>query len=156
MARCDTHRRGFLVLQGLGTLGALAELAGCAAPKPAPVADRRPAPSLATSVNEYRFDAAKHIYAQNDSQVFRGKLPPLLHAITVVRISVAANGDLYAIDWMRTPHHAPEVVAAIEQKIRMAAPFPAPQNLGATIYTETWLWDKSGAFQLDTLTEGQM
>jgi len=22
-------------------------------------------------------------------------------------------------------------------------------------YTETWLWDKSGRFQLDTLTQGQ-
>jgi len=22
-------------------------------------------------------------------------------------------------------------------------------------YTETWLWDKSGHFQLDTLTQGQ-
>jgi len=23
-------------------------------------------------------------------------------------------------------------------------------------YTDTWLWDKSGNFQLDTLTEGQL
>jgi protein TonB len=23
-------------------------------------------------------------------------------------------------------------------------------------YTDTWLWDKSGRFQLDTLTEGQL
>jgi hypothetical protein len=24
------------------------------------------------------------------------------------------------------------------------------------VYTDTWLWHKSGRFQLDTLTEGQL
>jgi hypothetical protein len=28
-------------------------------------------------------------------------------------------------------------------------------RLGKVTYTDTWLWDKSGHFQLDTLTEGQ-
>jgi len=28
--------------------------------------------------------------------------------------------------------------------------------MGKVTYTETWLWDKSGHFQLDTLTEGQL
>jgi hypothetical protein len=27
---------------------------------------------------------------------------------------------------------------------------------GKVTYTDTWLWDKSGRFQLDTLTEGQL
>jgi hypothetical protein len=27
---------------------------------------------------------------------------------------------------------------------------------GRVTYTDTWLWDKSGRFQLDTLTEGQL
>ena len=36
-----------------------------------------------------------------------------------------------------------------------AAPFPAATRLGAVTWTDTWLWDKSGRFQLDTLTEGQ-
>jgi len=27
--------------------------------------------------------------------------------------------------------------------------------MGKVTYTDTWLWDKSGHFQLDTLTEGQ-
>jgi len=30
-----------------------------------------------------------------------------------------------------------------------------PERLGRVTYTDTWLWDKSGRFQLDTLTEGQ-
>ena len=28
-------------------------------------------------------------------------------------------------------------------------------RLGKVVYTDTWLWHKSGKFQLDTLTEGQ-
>ena len=51
--------------------------------------------------------------------------------------------------------HAPEVVAEIERTVRAAAPYPVAVNLGHVTYTDTWLWDKSGRFQLDTLTEGQ-
>jgi hypothetical protein len=42
--------------------------------------------------------------------------------------------------------------------IRRAAPLPAPSRmLGNTVaYTETWLVDRSGRFQLDTLSEGQL
>ena len=39
--------------------------------------------------------------------------------------------------------------------LRAAAPYPAPAKLGKVVYTDTWLWHKSGRFQLDTLTEGQ-
>jgi hypothetical protein len=39
--------------------------------------------------------------------------------------------------------------------VRAAAPFPVPAKMGTVVYTDTWLWDKSGRFQLDTLTEGQ-
>lgn len=32
---------------------------------------------------------------------------------------------------------------------------PAPRRMGGTRYFEVWLVDKSGRFQLDSLTEGQ-
>ena len=44
----------------------------------------------------------------------------------------------------------------IEHMVRAAQPFPAPVRMGSVVYTDTWLWHKSGRFQLDTLTEGQM
>jgi hypothetical protein len=44
----------------------------------------------------------------------------------------------------------------IERMVRAAQPFPAPQRMGTVVYTDTWLWHKSGRFQLDTLTEGQL
>jgi len=41
--------------------------------------------------------------------------------------------------------------------IRRAAPFPPPVRMpgGSVRYLDIWLVDKSGLFQVDTLTEGQ-
>lgn len=83
-------------------------------------------------------------------------MPPLLYAIGVLQVDINANGAVTGLRWMRAPKHAPEVVAEIERSVRAAAPFPAPVKLGRVTYTDTWLWDKSGRFQLDTLTEGQL
>jgi hypothetical protein len=82
-------------------------------------------------------------------------LPPLLYAVGVLQVEVDGRGQVQQINWMRAPRHAPEVVAEIERTVRAAAPFPAPARMGRVTYTDTWLWDRSGRFQLDTLTEGQ-
>ena len=47
------------------------------------------------------------------------------------------------------------VIMPLYRTVRDAAPYPAPVLMGSVVYTDTWLWDKSGHFQLDTLTEGQ-
>jgi hypothetical protein len=73
----------------------------------------------------------------------------------VLQVEVDGQGQVQQINWMRAPRHAPEVVAEIERTVRAAAPFPAPARMGRVTYTDTWLWDRSGRFQLDTLTEGQ-
>ena len=67
---------------------------------------------------------------------------------------LARSGQVTRLHWLRAPSHAPEVVAEIERIVRQAAPYPAPRV--AVTYTDTWLWDRSGRFQLDTLTEGQL
>ena len=66
------------------------------------------------------------------------------------------RGNVISTSWMRAPSQAPEVMAEIERMVRQAAPYPAPVKLGRVTYTDTWLWHKSGQFQLDTLTEGQL
>lgn len=151
-------------------------VAGCAAP-PAPPPAPKPLPpepvrtppppvvtpkeqpahvSQARTAREYRRDAASHLYAQNTPRIYRGKLPPLLHAVAVVDVEIDHRGHLVAIRWTRKPSHAPEVVTEIERTLRNAAPYPAPVKMGKVTYTDTWLWHKSGLFQLDTLTEGQL
>lgn len=115
-----------------------------------------PPPSNATTALAYRRDAARHLYNQNGHRVYKGKLPPLLHAIGVLQVEVDGRGWVTGTSWMRAPRHAPNVIAEIERSVRAAAPFPAPVRLGKVTYTDTWLWDQSGQFQLDTLTEGQL
>ena len=159
-------------LQIISALG-LCMLAACSAPKlvsvtvpkietPAPVVtviEQKPLPtlvSLARTPKEYRLDAAKHIYGFNQHRIYQGKLPPLLYAIGVVTFEVREDGKIQSFDWMRKPKQTPEVIQEIERSIKAAEPFPAPVHLGRVRYTETWLWHKSGKFQLDTLTEGQI
>ncbi|MDD2712253.1 MAG: hypothetical protein PHU77_04965 [Simplicispira sp.] len=112
--------------------------------------------SSATTPRAYRKDAATHLYGRNAQRIYQGKLPPLLYAIGVLEVHLDHNGRVTQLHWMRAPQHAPEVVAEIERTVRAAAPFPAPARMGRVVYTDTWLWDKQGHFQLDTLTEGQL
>lgn len=112
--------------------------------------------SLATTPKAYRVDGAKHLYALYADRIFKGKLPPLMHAVVVTEVDLDSAGNVRGIEMVRVPKHAPEVVVAVREMIRAASPLPAPRRMGGTHYTDIWLVDKSGRFQLDTLTEGQL
>ena len=122
---------------------------------PIPAAQGSARNSAATTPRAYRSDGATHLYGLNADRIFKGRMPPLLYAIGVLNVEIDRVGRVTRLDWMRAPNHAPEVVAEIERTIRSASPFPAPSRMGKVVYTDTWLWHKSGKFQLDTLTEGQ-
>ena len=111
--------------------------------------------SNASTPRAYRQDGASHLYGLNADRIYKGRMPPLLYAIGVLNVEIDRVGRVTRLDWLRAPRHAPEVVAEIEKTIRQASPFPAPTRLGKVVYTDTWLWHKSGKLQLDTLTEGQ-
>ena len=146
-------------------------LASCAAPVATPRTEESapriavttppqaaPMPELVSEAGtprEYRRDGARHLYGKNGGRIFKGQLPPLMHAVGVLAISIDSVGEVRNLYWMRAPSHAPDVVKEIERTVYAAAPFPAPACLASVTYTDTWLWDKSGNFQLDTLTEGQ-
>ena len=152
-------------------LGAAAVLAACTStPRPEPAAPAVAPPpaaepgaaapagvktSHATNPRAYRADAAQHIYGRNAERIWKGRLPPMLYAVGVLEVEVDRRGDVRKLHWLRAPRHAPEVIAEIEKTVREAAPFPTPARMGKVVYTDTWLWHKSGQFQLDTLTEGQ-
>lgn len=162
------------VLQGASgaVVGTALLLAGCAtAPPPAPPAKppvaRAPAPapapaapqprgetSSASSARDYRRDGAHHLYARYPERIYKGRLPPMLPGVGVVDVRIDRGGNVTHISWVRAPSDR-SFMPITEKLIRGASPFPAPVRLGSVTYTEIWLWDKSGKFQLDTLTEGQ-
>ena len=111
--------------------------------------------SNARNAHEYRLDAAKHLYTLNGERIFKGRLPPMLFAVGVLDVEVDKQGQVTRTYWVRAPGHAPEVMKEIEKTVRQAAPYPVPAHLGKVVYSDVWLWHKSGKFQLDTLTEGQ-
>ena len=136
--------------------GATAGPARAAAATPSTTSAAAAKVSLATTPKAYRVDGAKHLYAVYADRIFKGKLPPLMHAVVVTEVELDSAGNVRDIQMVRVPKHAPEVVVAVRQMIRSASPLPAPQRMGGTRYTDIWLVDKSGRFQLDTLTEGQL
>lgn len=133
-------------------------------PAPAPVVVKAPEPveapprivSNASTPKDYRRDAAAHLYERMQDRVYKGKMPALLHAVGVLQVDIDRRGAVTDVRWMRAPQHAPEVMAEIERSVRAAAPYPAPTRMGGVTYTDTWLWHKTGRFQLDTLSEGQL
>lgn len=171
--RPDGPRSHWLIASAMAAVASL--VAACKAPSEPPSAEsaqaesRRPGtdrlistaalpspPSNAGTPRAYRKDAATHLYGLNAQRIYQGQLPPLLYAIGVLEVDIDRSGRITRLHWMRAPRHAPEVVAEIERTVRAAAPFPVPARLGRVTYTDTWLWDKKGQFQLDTLTEGQL
>jgi len=112
--------------------------------------------SMASDAKAYRADGARHIYAAYPQQIYKGKLPPLIHAIVVAEVDLDAKGNVRGVNVIRAPSHAPDVTARVREMILQASPLPAPSRLGGTRYLDIWLVDKSGRFQLDTLTEGQL
>jgi periplasmic protein TonB len=111
-------------------------------------------PSAATTEREYRKDGARHLYAAYGTHIHKGKMPPLLYGVAIIETEIGAGGEVRDVRVVRQPAAA-EVGPWAVTMIKKASPFPAPATMGAVKYTEIWLVDKSGHFQLDSLTEGQ-
>jgi protein TonB len=125
---------------------------------PTSVAQGGPKPSAAAADRDYRVDAARHVYASFPSRIHKGKLPPLMYAVMITDTEIDATGQVVNVSVARPPAAAKEVAPWVVSLIRNAAPFPAPVKLAGSsnvIYREIWLVDRTGMFQVDTLTEGQ-
>lgn len=107
------------------------------------------------AVRAYRKIGARHIYNKYADRIYKGKIPPLVYAVVVVETDLDANGKVMNVTFSRTPSHAPEVAPMIAELIKATSPLPSPGRLGGHTYVDTWLWDKSGKFQIDSLTLGQ-
>ena len=115
-----------------------------------------PRESVQDVEQEFRIDAARHLYACYPMRVFRGKLPPLLYGIAIIEIELDPQGQVLAAEITRKPA-ADEVAPWLLAMIRRAAPYPAPTRFpeGKLRFKETFFVDKSGLFQTFTLSEGQ-
>ena len=107
------------------------------------------------AVRAYRKIGARQIYNKYASRIYKGKLPPLVYAVVVVETDIDATGKVVNVTFSRTPSHAPEVAPMIAEMIKAASPLPNPGKLGGHTYVDTWLWDRSDKFQIDSLTQGQ-
>jgi outer membrane biosynthesis protein TonB len=110
--------------------------------------------SNADSPVAYKKDAARHLYTAYAKHIHKGKMPPLLYGIAIIETEIDAQGAVQDVRVLRQPAAAEVSPWAVEM-IKKAGPFPAPAKMGTVKYTDIWLVDKSGRFQLDTLTEGQ-
>ena len=150
----NTPRRSLLAaLAFAGALASLSAQAEFKAPVPAKAA-AAPTTSSAVSDKDYKKDGARHLYAAYAKQIHKGKMPPLLYGVAIIETEIDGQGVVQNVRVVRQPAAA-EVSPWAVQMIKAASPFPAPAKMGAVKYTEIWLVDKSGRFQLDTLTEGQ-
>ena len=112
--------------------------------------------SMAADPKSYRLDAARHIYASYAERIYKGRLPPLIHAVVVFESSVDSAGQVRDVKVIRGPSHAPDVTVAVTEMIKRAGPLPAHSRFGGSVkFIEIWLVHKDGRFQLDALTEGQ-
>lgn len=124
---------------------------------PPPALPSPPEPSAAPDERAYRADAARHLYRAYASRIYKGKLPPMMYAVMITDTELDADGTVRSVTVARPPAAAKEVTPWVMALIRGASPFPAPRQLGegGIVWREIWLVDKSGRFQVDSLTEGQ-
>jgi protein TonB len=111
--------------------------------------------SAAETALEYRGDGARHIYEAYGGHVYKGKMPPLLYGIAIIETEIDAEGNVVDVKLVRKPAAAEVGLWAMEM-IRKSGRFPPPGRMGRVKYLDIWLVHKSGRFQLDTLTEGQL
>lgn len=142
---------GFLAVCAAASSPALAQFNSVPTPLPPTAATE----SQAQSEQEYRRDAARRVYESFPTHIHRGKLPPLMYAIAITETDVDETGRVTDVRLTREPAAAKEVGPWVVAMLRKIGQFPAPARLAKTTYKEIWLVDKTGKFQVDTLTEGQ-
>jgi len=123
---------------------------------PQPLRPPQPRPSEATGAADYRLDAARHLYDAYPTLVLKGKVRANVYAVMVTETEIDARGRVLGVRVLRKPAEAHEVTPWVVTLIRRASPLPPPQRMKRVRYVETWLVDRSGQFQVRTLTEGQL
>ena len=128
------------------------------APRPSPAPNAAPATtSSARTVEDYKREVALRIQQRNPAWVHDERPQALLRAVVVARIRVDAYGNPQ-VEIVRSPDA--EMSQRVVQSVRAAAPLPAPPRaLAAQLnagFTESWLFNTDGRFQIRTVARPQM
>lgn len=124
-----------------------------AAKSPAAAPTVRLAPSD-PALESWKRVVAERIHAANRAQIFEGRPHHLLQAVIVVEATVDRSGQLVSSRIKRSPG-----IKALDQKalasLKAASPLPAPPTAllvrGNLVFSETWLVQNDGRFQVRTL-----
>jgi protein TonB len=170
----QVSRAGFL---GSALMVSLAVLAsGCGTPPPpgtepapAPVADSRPTPPAPAArsgstgpklaprdpaLETWKVAAAQKIHAVNQKQVFEGRPHHLLKSVIVVEATVDRSGNVVGSRVTRSNGYRDLDRMALNS-LKGASPLPSPPASlvprGTLVYSETWLVQNDGRFQVRTL-----
>lgn len=113
---------------------------------------------IGTSVDAYKKAAAYRVASANLGSTFEGRLPPMLPAIVVLRISVDKTGTVTDVQVQRSRDaNASQIAMA---SIHRTGNFPFPCGLikdenGALSFSETFLFNDQYQFQLRSLAGPQ-
>jgi protein TonB len=115
---------------------------------PVGLAPRNPA------LESWKRSAAQRIHQANQKKLFEGRPHHLLQAVIVVEATVDRNGNVVTSKVTRSPKIKKLDDMALAS-LKAASPLPAPpQSLlvrGNLVFSETWLVQNDGSFQVRTL-----
>src|SRR5882762_8581463 len=87
---------------------------------PAPPQSHPAIASAADDAAGYRVDAARHVYDSYPQCVLQGRLPPVVHAVVLVELSVGKDGQLRDVRFLRVPPempNAPNIILDMIQRV---------------------------------------
>ena len=113
------------------------------------------ASALATTLDAYKAEVARHIYKSSAKETFDGAAPPLLKSIVVLEITIDARGGAHAR--VVRSNGFKQLEARALQSVKRAGPLPRWSGAGAkpVSYYETWLFRNDGRFQIRSIAPAQ-
>ena len=110
------------------------------------------------ALDQWKRAAAERIHTINRAQTFEGRPHHLLKAVIVVEVAVDRSGQLMRSKVLRSPG-----IKSLDQvalaSLKAASPFPPPPSAlvakGPLVFSETWLFQNDGRFQVRTLALAQ-
>lgn len=115
--------------------------------------------AAAQSMDQFRAEFARQVYAHAGAQINHGQPQAMLRAVVVLRVKLDENGR-WAAEVFRDNDTQPEMTQVALQSV---AKLPPPTQLSLEVaealrgngLIEAWLFEKDGRFALKTLAKPQ-